>query len=302
MRRRAVLIVNPASDGGRTGGVVPALVHEAGTRGIEAVVRRTEGPGHATELAREAAADGEPLLVSVGGDGTLNEIVNGLPLDDDAPLLGVVERGTGADFVRTHGIPKDAARAVALLAQGRERRVDLGQATFAGPAGTTTRRFANHASCGLTGDVARRANAGDKRLPGTVAFMIATVRAFWAWRNVELTVTIDGVRRDLVGNSVVCGVGRYFGGGIKIAPHAEPDDGLLETVVIGDVGRADLVRNAHRLYLGTIERHPLVDAGRGRSVRVESATALPIELDGEQPGTTPVEFSILAGAVRLVVP
>jgi YegS/Rv2252/BmrU family lipid kinase len=248
-------------------------------------------------------------VIAVGGDGTVNEVVNGFADEAGEPLgtaaaLGVVERGTGCDFIRTYGIPKKLPDALRVIADGRTRTVDAGRATCrsADGDGEIRRLFANVGSCGLTGDVATRANGSSKRLGGTVAFLAATIAAFAAWRNVPFRIVLDGQVRELVANNVICANGRQFGGGIKIAPNAEPDDGLFDVVVIGDVGKLALARNVHRMYLGTLEKDPRVDVTRARDVLVEPERPLPVELDGELPGQTPVRFEVLPRLLRVLVP
>jgi len=307
--RRAVLVLNPASANGATGRMAEGLVGEVERFGLEARLLRTEAAGHATELTREALRAGEELVVAVGGDGTVNEVVNGFADEQGEPLgstaaLGVVERGTGCDFIRTYGIPKKLPDALRVIAEGRTRTIDAGRATCRAHdgEGEVRRLFANVGSCGLTGDVATRANASSKRLGGTASFLWATVTAFAAWSNVPFRITLDGTVRELVANNVICANGRQFGGGIRIAPHAEPDDGQFDVVVIGDVGKLALARNVHRMYLGTLEKDPRVEVLRATDVRVEPARPLPVELDGELPGRTPVRFEVLPGLLRVVVP
>ena len=305
--RRAVFVVNPASDGGRTGSKWPEIAAAARRHGLEVVERLTESAGHATALAREAVAAGEELVVAVGGDGTVNEVVNGFFDEAGASLggpaaLGAIQRGTGCDFVRTFGIPKKTDRAVATIAAGRRRRIDIGRATCATPDGPRVRMFANIASCGMSGAVAERANATSKRLGGTPAFLFATIATFVGWRNVEFHVRADDVERTLVANNVVCANCRFFGGGMKIAPDAEPDDGLLDVILVGDISKADFVLNLHRLYRGTLGRHPKVEHLRARRIEITPVRTLPAEIDGEQPGTTPVTFEAVPGALDLIVP
>jgi YegS/Rv2252/BmrU family lipid kinase len=305
--RRAVFVINPASDGGGTGRKWPEIAASARRHGLDVVERRTEAAGHATELAREAVTAGEELVVAVGGDGTVNEVVNGFCDDAGTPLggptaLGVIGRGTGCDFIRTFGIPKQLDRAVATIAAGRLCRIDLGRATCATPAGPSVRMFANIASCGMTGAVAERANATSKRLGGTPAFLWATAVTFLRWRNVEFHVRADDVERTLVANNVVCANCRYFGGGMKIAPAADPADGMLEVVLIGDVSKVDFILNLHRLYRGTLGRHRKVEELRARRVEITPVKTLPAELDGEQPGTTPVVYEVVPGVLELLVP
>jgi diacylglycerol kinase (ATP) len=307
-RRRAHLIANPASDAGRTGAVLDQVRAEFAVRGVETTLATTSAPGDATGLARRAREDGAELVVAIGGDGTINEVVNGL-LDPEAastdPTLAVIERGTGRDFIRSHGIPGGIADAVRVACEGRVRLIDVGRAVLPTGGGQETRLFANHASCGITGDIAARANAASKRFGGTVAFLRATVQGFGGWSNVALRVRLDDDVLELTGAAVVCSNGRYLGGGMHLAPKARQDDGLLDVLVIGDVGKVDLARNVHRLYRGTLAAHPLVTGVQASRIEVSSAVALPAEVDGEvvalDAGQTAV-FDVLPGRLSLLVP
>jgi diacylglycerol kinase (ATP) len=264
----------------------------------------TKAGGHATELAATAAADGRELVVAMGGDGTVNEVVNGLaPGGTGGPELAILPFGTGRDTIRTYGIPKRAERALELLRVGRTRTIDLGRATFRAAAGEGSRWYINIGSCGLTGAVAERAERTSKRLGGTPSFLYATVATFAGWRNVSFRVQVDDEPPlELVANNVICANGRAFGGGIRICPQAEPDDGLLDVLVWGDVGKLDLALNLPRLYRGTHLGHRKVTVLRARRVHVEPDRALPLELDGELPGMTPATFEIAPQALRLRVP
>ena len=299
------MIVNPAAQNGTAGRRWPRLAEHARTLGLEFDAVFTEAPGHATELARSAAADGRELVAALGGDGTVNEVVNGLAETGAAgPELAILPFGTGRDTIRTYGIPKSAKRALELVRGGRTRTIDLGRATFQATGdGEGSRWYINIGSCGLTGAVAARAERTSKRLGGTPSFLFATVATFAAWRNVPFLVQIDDEPPlELVANNVICANGRAFGGGIKVCPQAEPDDGLLDVLVWGDVGKLDLALNLPRLYRGTHLGHAKVTVLRARRVRVEPARPLPLELDGELPGTTPATFEIVPAALRLRVP
>ncbi|MEO9175065.1 MAG: diacylglycerol kinase family protein [Gaiellales bacterium] len=307
MQSRPLVVVNPAARNGGVGRAWETLAAQLTTLGIDAETTHTERPGHATELVRAGLREGPRLVVAVGGDGTVNEVVNGF-YDGDTPLspaseLAVVPIGTGRDGVRTYGISGKPERAIALLADGATRTIDLGRATYASHAGAEeSRLFLNIASCGLSGAVAERANRTSKRLGGTPAFLWATIATFARWKNVPFTVTLDGERRELVANNTIVANGRYFGGGMHIAPDARPDDGELDAIIFGDVGRLDLALNMHRLYNGTILRHPKASHRLARVISVETARPLPIEIDGEQSGVTPVRFEVVPAALRLRVP
>jgi len=299
---RATVIVNPASANGRTRRQWPAIAARAKAHGIEPDVVLTEGPGHATELAAAAVAAGAELVLAVGGDGTVSEVANGM-VGAPATDLAILQRGSGCDFGRTFGISKDTDRALAIAANGRARPVDVGRVAFTSADGTeATRYFANIASAGLTGVAADRVNRGGKPLGATVAFAWAAVATFFSYRNSRFTVEIDDDRIEQVCNNVIVGNCRYFAGGMKILPMADPSDGLLDVLVWGDVSKLDLARNLHKLYRGTHVSHPKATIRRARHVVVTPVEPLPIEVDGEQPGLTPATFDLVPSALRLRAP
>jgi diacylglycerol kinase (ATP) len=296
------MIVNPASANGRTARQWPEIAREAGERGLEVDVRLTEGPGHATQLAAEAVAEGAELVLAVGGDGTVSEIANGMACAP-ATDLAVVERGSGCDFIRTFGISKKTDRALDVAAGGTVRTIDLGRVSYTGPDGSsTTSYFANIASAGLTGVAADRVNRSGKPLGATVAFAWAAVATFATYRNSRFRVEIDGEVLEQTCNNAIVANCRYFAGGMKILPDADPSDGLLDVLVWGDVSRVDLALNLHRLYRGTHVGHPKATIRRARRVVVTPEMPLPIEVDGEQPGITPATFEVVPSALRLRAP
>ena len=298
-----VFLVNPASANGSTGRRWPELARRAAAAGLEGATLFSERQGHLAELAREAALDGAELLVVVGGDGSVNEVVNGLAGLGRQPEVAVVPRGTGWDFSRTFGIPRKIDDAVQIALQGDVRTIDLGRASYRAWDGSdATAWFANVASAGMSGAIAKRANETTKALGGKASYLWATFAVFSGWEATEIEVAVDGERRAGPMFDVVIANGRFFGGGLEICPEAEPDDGLFDVLTIGDVTKRDLVQTMPRMYRGTHLPHPKAELLRGSSVTVTSETPLPIELDGEQPGTTPVTFGVAAGALRLRVP
>jgi YegS/Rv2252/BmrU family lipid kinase len=299
----AVFLVNPASANGSTGRRWPELARRAAAAGLEGATLFSERQGHLAELAREAALDGAELLVVVGGDGSVNEVVNGLAGLGRQPAVAVVPRGTGWDFSRTFGIPRKIDDAVQIALQGDVRTIDLGRASYRAWDGSdATAWFANVASAGMSGAIAKRANETTKALGGKASYLWATFAVFSGWEATEIEVAVDGERRAGPMFDVVIANGRFFGGGLEICPEAEPDDGLFDVLTIGDVTKRDLVQTMPKMYRGTHLPHPKAELLRGSSVTVTSETPLPIELDGEQPGTTPVTFEVTAGALRLRVP
>jgi len=210
----------------------------------------------------------------------------------------VLPSGTGQDFGRTHGIPTGADGAIRVVLDGETATLDLGRVAYAGG----ERLFANVGSVGMSGAVARRANSLSKALGGRATFYYALVREFVAWQNTEITVTLDeGERRGRM-HDVIVANGRWHGGGMKLAPDAEPTDGLFDVVLIGDVTKLDFITTSPKLYTGGHVDHPRVEVVRSSVVGIEAAEPLPLELDGEQVGETPARFEVVPGALRLRVP
>ncbi len=300
---KTVFLVNPASANGSTGRRWPELARQAAAAGLEGDTLFSERQGHLAELAREAALGGADLLVVVGGDGSLNEVANGLVGLGRTPEVALVPRGTGWDFSRTFGIPRKIDEAVSVALEGDVRTVDLGRASYhAWDGSDATAAFANVASAGMSGAIAKRANETTKALGGKASYLWAIFAVFSAWQASEIELDVDGERRTGRMFDVVVANGRFFGGGLKVCPEAEPDDALFDVLTIGDITKRDLVLTVPKMYRGTHLPHPKAELLRGSTVTVRSDTPLPIELDGEQPGTTPVRFEVVPRALRLRVP
>ena len=300
---RTVFLVNPASGNGATGKRWPELAHRAAQLGLEGTTLFSERPGHLIELAAQAARDGAELVVSVGGDGTLNEVVNGLVRAGASTELATIPLGTGMDFVRTYKIPTRFDDSVRTALEGTTRTIDVGRVSYREWSGAEGERyFANVGSVGMSAAVAQRANGMSKQLGGKATFFYALVRVFLEWQNTVVSVQLDDERREARMHDVIVANGKWHGGAMLLAPEAQPDDGLFDVVLIGDVTKRDFVTTAPKIYKGTYLAHPKVELLRSRTVAVEAPERLPIELDGEQVGTTPVRFEIVPAAVRVRVP
>jgi diacylglycerol kinase (ATP) len=232
----------------------------------------------------------------------VNEIVNGIA-GVEGVELAVIHRGTGGDFVRTFGIPHKLDDALDVSRSRSSREIDLGRATlrtWAGREGSTW--FANIASAGMSGAVAKRVNETGNALGGKISYAWSTLAVFAGWQNAQVTVTVDGEERSGAMYDVVIASGRYFGGGMKITPEADPGDGLFDVLLIGDISKRDLIMTLPKIYRGTHLPHPKAELLRGARVTVDAPIPLPVQLDGEQPGTTPATFEIVPRALRLRVP
>ena len=298
-----VFLVNPAAANGATGRRWPEIARQAAHAGLEGDALLSERRGHLGQLAREAALAGARRLVVVGGDGAVHEVANGLADLDHAPAIALIPRGTGGDFARTFGIPNDVSDAVAIALDGEVQAIDLGRVFYRAWDGHDAEAaFANVASAGMSGAIAQRANDSSKALGAKASYLWATFAVFAGWSAVETRLTVDGESRSGRMFDVVVANGRYFGCGMKMCPDASPSDGLLDVVTIGDVTKRDLVLTMPKIYRGTHLPHPKAEGLRGRVVTVETDEPVPVELDGEQPGTTPARFEVMPGALQLYVP
>ncbi|HET8651384.1 MAG TPA: diacylglycerol kinase family protein [Gaiellaceae bacterium] len=301
MTVQAALLVNPASANGKTGRRWPELARAAHAAGLRGEAIFSERPGQLGDLAREAADEGAELLVIFGGDGTVHEVVQGIAGREDVELA-VVPRGTGWDFARGHRIPKRLADALRVAVEGEARPFDLGRATYGVDGGEGSAWFANAGSVGMSGAVAAKANGTTKALGGKASYLIALGAVFSRWKNVELVIKVDDEERRGLMEDVIVALGRYQAGGMMVTPDAEPDDGLFDVLLIKDATRLEVLREIPRIYKGTFLPHPKAEVLRGRAVEVIAPAPLPVQLDGEQPGTAPVRFEIAPAAIRLRVP
>jgi diacylglycerol kinase (ATP) len=232
----------------------------------------------------------------------VHEVVNGIAQRDGVEIA-VIPRGTGWDFARSLRIPHNADRAIEVALRGDVRTIDLGRATYRRWDGAEGQSwFANVGSAGMSGAIAQRANDTTKALGGKVSYVWATFAVFARWSNSEIDVTVGAEKRHARMHDVVVANGPYFGGGMKIAPDALPDDGAFDVLLIGDLTKRDLLLTMPKIFRGTHLPHPKAELLRGATVLVESAEPLPIQLDGEQPGTTPARFEAVPQALRVRVP
>jgi YegS/Rv2252/BmrU family lipid kinase len=297
------VIANPASAAGRTLQALPRLepVLAAAIGPFERVW--TKGPRDAERLAREAVRAGVDRLVVAGGDGTAAEVVSGLlgaALGSYAEIA-FLPLGTGADFHRTLDIPRRPEDAIAALASGKGRRIDVGCAHYVGEDGAErTSHFLNVASAGLSGVVTRHVR-GSKALGARLAFLLGTLVGLAAFRPSAMRLRVDGAP-VFEGDAALAAVanGRYFGGGMHVAPEARPDDGLLDLVVVPALPKHVLVTKLPTLYRGTHLAVPGVALHRGRRVELEPIGEPALgEIDGEPVARLPMTVEVRPGALQV---
>jgi YegS/Rv2252/BmrU family lipid kinase len=317
MSGHTVVIVNPRSAGGRTGRrwhELAALLRDAYGPFEDCY---TEGPGDGTRLARQALREGADTVVAVGGDGSINEVMNGFfePVgdvdQDPVPVragaaLGIIPLGTGGDLIRSLGIPRDPIAAARALAAASPKTVDVGRVRYVDHEGRgALRHFVNVASFGIAGLVDKYVNESRKTLHGTLAFALATLRAGVTYSNSQVRLRSDGGdwRTGPIYNVSIANA-RFFGGGMKVAPEARMDDGLLELITFGDMGLVDLLKDGLDLYSGRHVELAKVSTTRVRAVEAEAADGREVllDIDGEQPGRLPARFEIVPAALALRAP
>jgi diacylglycerol kinase (ATP) len=232
----------------------------------------------------------------------VNEVVNGIAERPNVELA-VIARGTGWDFARSLGLPRKLEAAIDVALNGRPCEIDLGRVHYRPWAGGETQSwFANVASAGMSGAIAQRANDTSKAFGGKASYVWATLAVFARWANSEIEVTVDGESRRARMHDVVIANGAYFGGGMKICPDASADDGTFDVLLIGDLTKRDLMFTLPKTFRGTHLPHPKAELLHGTHVAVDASEPLPIQLDGEQPGTTPARFELVPRALRVRVP
>ena len=304
------VISNPSAGSGSAIRRLPALKRLLEGRGIQAEFAETRRPGDATRLVHEARADGVECLAVMGGDGTLNEVSQGYLDPQGQPLAGpdlaLIPSGTGGDFRKTFALGSTLEEAVERLATAKPRPLDLGLLEITAHSGEPIRRaFLNITSFGLGGLTDRLVNAGPKWIGGRAAFFVDSLRALISYANAPVRLRVDGetlLEAPIV--NVAVANGQYFGGGMKIAPDALPNDGLFDVIAMHDMTRAQGVALAPRLYQGTHLGQPGVRFARGAVIEAESLVPraeVLIDMDGETPGRLPLVARVAPGALKIRV-
>ncbi len=299
----AKVIVNPVAGAHSTHRKWPRISRLLRHVGLSFDYEYTEGIGHAIELARAAASDGYRYLVAVGGDGTVNEVANGILHSSGASdtALGVVSTGTGSDFARSLGIPRHYVTACSCLISSRRLLIDVGVVEYKSKGQASRRFFVNGAGIGFDAAAVEATERMPKYLGGTIPYLAGLLRALLGYRNKSVVLRIgDKVEAARI-LSVVVSNGGYFGGGMHVAPEASLNDNLLDVVVIGDIGKIELLKALPMVYKGSHGTHTKVSMGKATKITVESSEPVLVHADGELLGEGPASFSIMPAALSIVV-
>ena len=309
---RTLLVVNPRSQNGTLGRRWPKVRQQVRRHLGSFEEAFTEGPMDATRITREALQDGVDVVVAIGGDGTINEVANGFFEDGVAirpeASMGILPFGTGGDFRKSVGVPKDIDKAAAILARFETKRIDLGRLDYTTREGGTGQRiFINIASFGISGEIDEEVNSSSKRLGGRLSFMLATAKVGMRFKGKRVRVVFDGNEETSLEtniSTIAVANGQYFGGGMQVAPNAAVDDGRFDVVAIGEMGTLESMWKGRHLYSGTHLNLENVSERRATTVYAESVDGqdVVLDVDGEVPGLLPATFTVMPEALSLVLP
>ncbi|NLJ44103.1 MAG: diacylglycerol kinase family lipid kinase [Bacteroidales bacterium] len=298
-------VVNPNAGNGKGKKDWKRIAWLLDKEGIKYSMKLTEKRGHATIMTRDLIRSGYRKFISVGGDGTLNEIVNGIFTQDKCPTtdctISKIPVGTGNDWGRMFGIPLVYEGAVRVIREARQMKHDVGFINYYDGGRQEKRYFINIAGLGFESIVVKKTNSQkEKGKSNKAIYFWNLLSSLISYKNIQSDITIDGKTVKAKIFSLNVGNGRYCGGGMRQTPEAMPDDGLLDVTVIREIGRIEIIRNLKLLYDGTLLSHPRIDGYRCTNVKVESEFPLYVEADGESLGHTPAEFGIIPSAVNVI--
>lgn len=264
---------------------------------------RTEARGHAIELAKEATMAGYGMVVAAGGDGTLNEVVNGMlesGRTTDA-TLGILNAGTGCDFARFLGIPRNYRLMAERLANPRKIRADVGVVEYQHGGQPASRFFISAAGLGFDGEVVEVAVKGLGFVRGAIPYFFGVLHTLGVYRNKNVRMKLDDATEDMRIWSVVIANGGFYGAGMRIAPDASLQDGMFEVLIVGDITKLELLQAFPRAYRGTHIGHPKVRIEKASDVSIDCSERILIQADGELVGEGPARFRVLPSVLTIAL-
>jgi YegS/Rv2252/BmrU family lipid kinase len=300
---RTKVIINPAAGGGSIRRRWPQIYAQLRDAGLPFDYEFTRGPGHAIEIARLATDGDYRYLIAVGGDGTINEVANGIlgSTNSGKAILGMLSTGTAGSFARSLGIAQDYT---SLLAKRKTLSIDVGVVECRSRGQRLQRFFVNEASVGFGAAIVSAWSRLPKLFGHSINHKLRTITgysALVAHRNSWIRLYVGDKFENFHGCYVILANGQYFAGEMQIAPHARLDDGLLNLVTIGDVSKSELLRIVPTVYDGSHIGHPKIRERKVTVVTIESDERLLVEADGEIIGEAPASFSVMPSALAVVV-
>ncbi len=300
-----IVIVNRAAGGGKAGKDWPLISKLLESHGFSFHVDQTDRRLHAAIIARNRIEEGYNRIIVVGGDGTMNEVINGVFAQKRVPttevMLGMITVGTGNDWGRMFNIPADYEAAIETIKQQKTFIQDAGLVTYRRSNKVWNRYFINIAGMGFGAKVVEKTNRlKDKGKSGPTLYLVNLFTSLLGYRSIKANIDIDGLSIDRKVFSLNVGIGKYNGGGMMQVPDAIADDGLYSVTLIKKIGKLNVIANIKKLYNGKITEHRKVETYTGKSISIDSRKILKIETDGETLGHSPLEFRIIPKSVRVI--
>ncbi len=296
------VVVNPTAGRGAALRALPLIQSALKERGKSAEYFQTSERGHAEELAKLAIESGSRLIVAVGGDGTLHEVTNAiLKSGRDDVTLGLIPFGTGNDFARGVGLGGDLTHVITALVDGVRHRIDIGEIVGVGLNGT--RNFLVAAGVGFVADTAKTVNEGIRGLTGPAAYIYGAIRTLRHFTPIELSMSLDGApAQQLAAMLLSISNVATTGGGIRIAPKALPDDGLLDLCLVAKISKFKLMQKLPGAFLGKHVGDPSVTMLRAKTIDIKTSVPVQLWIDGEVMGMTPARVQIREAALPMMLP
>lgn len=300
------IVINPLAGGGKGKSDWPSIKNLLAKHGISYDYAFTEHKYHAVEITVKAINNGYSKIIAMGGDGTLNEVVNGIFIQKKiAPTeitVGVIAVGTGNDWFRMYSIPLDYSNCIQAIAKGKTFKQDIGRVEYYESMVQNHRYFANAAGVGFDAEVALRTNRlKEHGRRGAVLYMFSLLKALLIYRHTTIDIAIDDTKIHEKAFSLTLGIGRYNGAGMMQVPNAIANDGLFDITLIRKVSKLNVIWNIHRLYNGSILSHPKISSYQGRTIKISSSHPIKLEADGESLGESPFTFTIIPEAINVIV-
>jgi len=301
------VLVNPVSANSKTEKEWPNIAEFLKNHNINFHYKKSEYPEHSVAIVRNAIKNGYKYIMSVGGDGTINEVVNGffengILINNEAKLI-IFSRGTGSDFIKSLGIGNSKKDIIKIIKNGKEKLVDLAKVCYISNEGNKAERyFINISDAGLGGETVARVNKSSKFFGGTITYLLGVLKTLYLYKNKKFELIIDGkkvINKKI--NSVMVANGSYFGGGMKIAPEAVVDNGFLNIVVLGDLSKLEIIKNLYKAYTGSHLSHKKIQSFKGKEVKINSREKVLLNVDGESVGSLPAKFKICPQKLKIQV-
>ncbi len=305
MQNKWLAIINPASRGGKSRRKFSEILDMLHREHIPFHSVVTEHKGHGISLTQDALREGYRSFLCIGGDGTMNEVINGIFAQNEISVhecsVSMLAIGMGKDWIKTIGIPPTVEDAILAIKKGKTYLQDVGKVTYYVEKQKRHRFFANVAGIGYDAFVTEIANTMKKHgRSGTLPYLLTLIICLVRYKHKKVRLTVDDMQKEADAFSMNIGICKYSGGGMKQVPNAIPDDGLFDVTFIKNVTKLDVLKNVKNLYDGSFVKHPKVETFRGKDITIHAQPRIDLEVDGENVGHSPFHFTILPKSLKVV--